>query len=261
MGERDLHRDLPAPYVSPWSLLARDLGAVLASQRLAIWSLWRRNRQGLLPLPLFWPSSAAALFWPLLLGLLLAALLLWSRLPSPRMPSTAVEQPAVEQIANEQIANEQLDGVGAAAGMSLPGPNGVQGEDPVTVPLPAATSLEDDPDRSQDQGDGDGEEELPPPPPSHLDPFADRDPGALLGDARVEEDSRLLVLVLPRGWRGEPPEERQRLAQLWRDRALDLGYERLVLEDGEARQLAHSARVGSGMILLASPQPADVRGS
>lgn len=246
MGERDLHRDLPAPYVSPWSLLARDLGAVLASQRLAIWSLWRRNRQGLLPLPLFWPSSVAALFWPLLLGLLLAALLLLSRLPSPRVPSTAVEQ---------------LDGVGAAAGMSLPGPNGVQGEDPVPVPLPAARSLEDDPDRSQDQGDGDGEEELPPPPPSHLDPFADRDPGALLGDARVDEDSRLLVLVLPRGWRGEPPEERQRLAQLWRDRALDLGYERLVLEDGDARQLAHSARVGSGMILLASPQPADVRGS
>ncbi len=68
---------LPAPYRSPWSALAEALSAVAADLRLALQRLWRRNREGDLSVPGFWPQGLAPLFWPLLLSallLLLAAL-------------------------------------------------------------------------------------------------------------------------------------------------------------------------------------------
>jgi hypothetical protein len=69
--------DLPAPYRSPWRSLAEALQAVAAAVLLKGRELWRRNHQGQLPLPRFWPRPLAALFWPLLLALaMLAALLL-----------------------------------------------------------------------------------------------------------------------------------------------------------------------------------------
>ncbi|MFM7514365.1 MAG: hypothetical protein ACKO3F_13620, partial [Cyanobium sp.] len=74
LRDRPDGEDLPAAYVNPWGLLRRDLGAVLASMRLDLWQLWRRNRQGDLPRPAFWPQSLAAGFWPLLLALLLSLL-------------------------------------------------------------------------------------------------------------------------------------------------------------------------------------------
>jgi hypothetical protein len=53
-------------------LLQRDLIAVLASLRLRIQELWRRNGEGDLSVPGFWPQALAPLFWPLLLALALA---------------------------------------------------------------------------------------------------------------------------------------------------------------------------------------------
>ena len=66
--------NLPAPYRSPWSLLAADLVAVGADLVLRWRELWRRDRQGQLPCPRFWPASMAASFWPLALVLALALL-------------------------------------------------------------------------------------------------------------------------------------------------------------------------------------------
>ena len=66
--------NLPAPYRSPWSLLAADLVAVGSDLVLRWRELWRRNRQGQLPCPRFWPASMAASFWPLALVLALALL-------------------------------------------------------------------------------------------------------------------------------------------------------------------------------------------
>ena len=68
-------RDLPAPYVSPWRLLRQDLVALLASLRLKLQELWRRNAYGDLPRPVFWPDRLAVAFWPLLVALMLALLL------------------------------------------------------------------------------------------------------------------------------------------------------------------------------------------
>ena len=67
---------LPAPYNSPWKALGQDLRAVSADLRLRSQELWRRNREGDLSVPAFWPEPFAALFWPVLLGFGLAVLIL-----------------------------------------------------------------------------------------------------------------------------------------------------------------------------------------
>ena len=64
--------NLPAPYVSPWREFGRNLRALAADLRLRIQELWRRNGEGDLPQPGFWPRQLAAFFWPALLVLLLA---------------------------------------------------------------------------------------------------------------------------------------------------------------------------------------------
>lgn len=99
-------RNLPAPYVSPWRLLRQDLRAVLASLRLKLHELWRRNAAGELPRPSFWPRRLAAWFLPLLLGVLLALALAVIGLglafstsrpePSSQAPPSAVVPPMPE---------------------------------------------------------------------------------------------------------------------------------------------------------------------
>ncbi|MEB3157427.1 MAG: hypothetical protein VKO26_08345, partial [Cyanobacteriota bacterium] len=71
-GEPDHGSDLPAPYRSPWRGLAESLGSVSADLRLTLRRLWRRNREGELPCPGFWPAALAGWFWPLALLLLVA---------------------------------------------------------------------------------------------------------------------------------------------------------------------------------------------
>ena len=66
--------NLPAPYVSPWKELARNLQALWADLGLRIRELWRRNSEGDLSVPGFWPADLAPLFWPVLLALSLALL-------------------------------------------------------------------------------------------------------------------------------------------------------------------------------------------
>jgi len=65
LGRDQSGADLPAPYRSPWLALGGDLLAVAADLRLRGRELWRRNRNGELPYPKFWPASLAAGFWPL----------------------------------------------------------------------------------------------------------------------------------------------------------------------------------------------------
>ena len=68
---RERSRELPVPYVSPWIEFGRNLRALIADLRLNIQAIWRRNREGDLSVPAFWPSRFTSLFWPLLLVLLL----------------------------------------------------------------------------------------------------------------------------------------------------------------------------------------------
>ena len=69
-------RSLPAPYQSPWETLRQDLRAAAADLRLRVQELWRRNREGDLSTPGFWPQDLAPLFWPVLLVALLLVLIL-----------------------------------------------------------------------------------------------------------------------------------------------------------------------------------------
>ena len=64
-------RSLPAPYQSPWEALREDIPAAVADLRLRLQELWRRNREGDLSTPGFWPTDLAPLFWPVVLALML----------------------------------------------------------------------------------------------------------------------------------------------------------------------------------------------
>ncbi|MFO8236789.1 MAG: hypothetical protein R6U00_00760, partial [Prochlorococcaceae cyanobacterium] len=90
-------RDLPAPYQNPWMLLGRDLRALLATARLRGWELARRNRQGDLAVPAFWPRELRPWFWPLVFSLTLALLVLvapWlpGRFPQGQQPHQALRE-------------------------------------------------------------------------------------------------------------------------------------------------------------------------
>jgi hypothetical protein len=102
---------LPAPYQDPFSRLAEDLRAVVASLRLRLRELWRRNRQGDLARPGFWPRDLAPLYWPLLLscGLLLLVLLPWQLarlLPQRPAPPTSLISPNADAITSDAIAGD-----------------------------------------------------------------------------------------------------------------------------------------------------------
>ncbi|MFM7239636.1 MAG: hypothetical protein ACKOZN_08590 [Cyanobium sp.] len=236
LRDRPDGEDLPAAYVNPWGLLRRDLGAVLASMRLELWQLWRRNRQGDLPRPAFWPQSLAAGFWPLLLALLLSLLVAaaWGLGRSAPQAHAAEVSVAVERPVDELFAEPP----------SM--------EQPIAEQPPAEQSPVEELPAEQPPEIA----ELPPPDPL-LKAFADVPGGGLLGAARLREPDGDLELVLdPTGWQALPTAERQALAEQWQLRAESLGSGRLWLLDSQGTALARSARVGSGMILLAPASPA-----
>ncbi|MEA5390362.1 hypothetical protein VB738_03710 [Cyanobium gracile UHCC 0139] len=215
--------DLPVPYASPWGRLGQALRAVLASLRLKLRELWRRNGEGDLSVPGFWPQGLAPLFWPLLLAALLALLLalggqIWRGLSHRADPAGGTAPPLV-----------------APAPPSPPAPPMPPSPEPAPV-LPAPVA------------------EPKPPPALELDPLlallADDDPQHLIASAHPEPAEGRLVLTMAPSYAGLAPASRSRWAERWQERARGLGYERLELVDGQGRLLARGALVGSGMILL-----------
>ena len=85
--------NLPAPYVSPWKDLARNLRALWADLGLRARELWRRNREGDLSVPAFWPSDLAPLFWPLVLAFSFALLVSAGVQLNALRPSANAETP------------------------------------------------------------------------------------------------------------------------------------------------------------------------
>ena len=219
--------DLPAPYASPWGQLGTAARAVLASLRLKLRELWRRNREGDLSVPGFWPQGLAPLFWPMLLALALAlAGQVWRGLsqrsvqPPAGAPDSAVLAPAPQEAP------------AAAAPVS-----------PTTPPVAVAPPMV----------------ETKPPAPAaapalELDPLlallAQDDPDHLIASAHPVPAEGRLVLSMATTYTALTPASRRRWAERWQQRALALGYERLELVDGQERLLARRALVGSGMILL-----------
>jgi len=278
--------DLPAPYRSPWRSLAEALRAVAAASLLKGRELWRRNHQGQLPLPRFWPRPLAVLFWPLLLALValivlvaLVALLLAVRLPAlpPRSLAAAAPGPA----ASLTIApSPPAPGVAAPSGQRRP---------PAEAPPPTAGELQGGAEQgSAAQG---GEERRraagraaagPPgrsspvlasseaaaapagapeaehpvaPPPLQLDPLlallSDREDRDLLQAAQPDPSAALLRLRLSERADALSDQALLERAARWQQRALAAGYERLELVAASGDLRARQALVGSGMILLA----------
>ena len=220
--------NLPAPYVSPWREFARNLRSMAADLRLRIQEIWRRNREGDLSVPGFWPQGLAPWFWPLILVLLLGLVVL---LPGRFTRSRAGDLPGV--VVPPVQSSEPLS---ASASASTP--------DSASPAEPSAQTVAE-----------------PPPAVPPLDPLLEllQEPDAasqLLVSARPDGQALQLVLELSDRWSALPLAMRKQLAEDWQQRSSELGYEQLTLVDAADRLLGRSARVGVGMILYDIPAPA-----
>ncbi len=98
--------------------------------------------------------------------------------------------------------------------------------------------------------------DLPPPLPAPRledqlrEAFNAADPEPLVVRVDPEPAASLLRLFLANTFRQLPEPRRQLLAERWQQQAASLGYERLELQDQQARLLGRTALVGQGMVLL-----------
>lgn len=238
--------DLPAPYRSPWRLLARDLRAVAASLVLKLREMWRRNASADLPRPRFWPAAAAPLFWPLVLVMALALPWLGWRLlaPSPLPPEAAAGQ-AVETGAGDgpgpALEQETTPEREPAPAAGAPPPR----QEPAGIPAEAPVEI---------QADVQAEAPLEAPQAPPVDPLLERLEGnrqeALIASTASDPARGRLRLILTPAFSALERETRQRRAEGWRRLAEEIGYERLELIDEAGVLLGRTALVGSGMILL-----------
>ena len=112
--------NLPAPYVSPWKEFARNLRALWADLGLRGQELWRRNREGDLSVPGFWPNNLLFWFWPAVLVLVLAALV---------SAGVLLMQPPMEPVSPSQPPPVAI--------RELPAPDPIPEEEPVVI-IPGA---------------------------------------------------------------------------------------------------------------------------
>ena len=240
--------NLPAPYVSPWKDLARNVQALWADLGLRVRELWRRNREGDLSVPAFWPVELTPLFWPVLLAIVLAlAVSVALKLNHLRAPA----QPEVEQSASqtqdqvrttESVLPKQLKGLSA-----LQTPIGEIPAIETSLPDELVTPVEMD--------------DAQPPVALQLDPLLDllldgSAPEGVLNEARPDPADNRLVLCVTEAWWTLGDLQRSDLAKTWQERSRQLGYSELQLVNVQDRLLARSARVGDGMILFNNVPPA-----
>ena len=222
---------LPVPWSSPWKQLrqdlARDLPAVGSASVLRLRELWRRNREGDLSVPGFWPQALSAWFWPLLLAVALSLLslpLLLGRGPTPA-PAVVLVQP----LPVEQQLQQAFE----------PTP-------PAPQPLPAA---EPEVDLLP----------LPAEPLVSLDPLLalleEGSTADLIASIHPLPDQGVLELTPSDGFAALSTSARQQQADHWLDLSRSIGYDNLQLVDATGKLVGRSAQVGEGMILwnLANP--------
>lgn len=210
---------LPAPYRSPWRELAANLRAVVADLRLRLQELVRRNGEGALPLPPFWPNTLASAFWPIVLALLVVLVVLLVLLGRGPMEHEPAQQEVPPPIATAEAPPAEAPPAEAP-------PVEARSE-----PLPAAE-----------------------PEPSPLEAlFVRPESDGLIVAVRDDSATDQLVLVLGPAWNQLAEPERQRRSRRWQERAEALGYGHLCLEDTQGRPLGRTAAVGQGMVLLQPP--------
>jgi len=245
--------DLPAPYQSPWRRLGSDLRDVLASLRLRLWELLRRNRQGDLWRPRPWPNALAPLFWPLVLGgLLLVPLAVGGRLARDPAPPAALASPAgPDRSSSAPVAPDPLLADPLAPAPLGPAAEELAPEEPAPVGTPPVALVPVLPAAMAPASEA--PESLVPPTPPLLSALADTPGAELLSDARDEPARALLVLQVGLAYGALPAPERTERVQAWWQRAQELGYERLELLGPGNGLLARSALVGGGLVLYEPP--------
>ncbi|MEN9877101.1 MAG: hypothetical protein RLZZ158_140 [Cyanobacteriota bacterium] len=259
---------LPVAYRSPWeqlrSDLGRDLPAVGASVALRLRELWRRNREGDLSVPGFWPLAWTPLFWPVLALLVLLSLGVLLRLPlqshGPGASPSAAEIPGLplptplaaertpfgsgasaleinesgpsETVANPAGANQLAESLagGAAPGFSKPIPLG-----PADPPENASVA---------------GPQLVP-----LLALLEAKEGAAMVGSIHPVASQGLLQLIPSAAFFELPSGQQQGQANGWQQQSRNLGYDRLELRSVGGQLLGRSALVGEGMILWSTPQP------
>ena len=216
---------LPVPWSSPWKQLrqdlARDLPAVGSTSLLRLRELWRRNREGDLSVPAFWPQALSSWFWPLLLALALSVLslpLLLGR-ANEALPPVVVEQPLpVEQQVQQAFEPPQ------------PQPEPLPAVEPVMGPLP-----------------------LPAEPLVSLDPLLalleEGSTADLIASIHPLPDQGVLELTPRDGFASLSTSARQQQADHWLELSRSIGYDNLQLVDATGKLVGRSAQVGEGMIL------------
>ena len=264
--------DLPAPYEDPWLRLAIDLRAVVASLRLRLRELWRRNAQADLPRPAAWPARLAPLFWPLVGGAALALVLALVVAVGPRLAGgfarvgapPAAPRPELPAAGGDPLDLNRLDSRDPgpeAPGSSLPS---LLPELAPTIPEIAAETLAPMADSPAfgppEAGGADTTSQVlgplspatEPVEPTLLGELVGDDPPSWILDLEARPADSLLRLRLDGGFRSLERAAQRDLANTWLGRSRALGYERLELLDRHDQLLARTARVGSGMILLDS---------
>ena len=222
---------LPVPWSSPWKQLrqdlARDLPAVGSASVLRLRELWRRNREGDLSVPGFWPQALSAWFWPLLLAVALSLLslpLLLGRGPTPA-PAVVLEKP----LPVEQQLQQAFE-------PTPPAPQPLPAAEPEVNPLP-----------------------LPAEPLVSLDPLLalleEGSTADLIASIHPLPDQGVLELTPSDGFAALSTSARQQQADHWLDLSRSIGYDNLQLVDATGKLVGRSAQVGEGMILwnLANP--------
>ena len=222
---------LPVLWSSPWKQLrqdlARDLPAVGSASVLRLRELWRRNREGDLSVPGFWPQALSAWFWPLLLAVALSLLslpLLLGRGTTPA-PAVVLEQP----LPVEQQLQQAFE-------PTPPAPQPLPAAEPEVDPLP-----------------------LPAEPLVSLDPLLalleEGSTADLIASIHPLPDQGVLELTPGDGFASLSTSARQQQADHWLDLSRSIGYDNLQLVDATGKLVGRSAQVGEGMILwnLANP--------
>ena len=237
--------DLPAPYRNPWIALGDDLQAVRADLGLRVQELWRRNGEGSLPRPRWWPTELGPLFWPLLLAAV-AALVIAAGLAAQRWQESRALPPSPMAVAESAPAREaERPRAPALEPQADPEPERPL-EDDGLAPVEPSTGL-------------DAQAPPEPAPPPAADPLTSLlqrpEANGLILAATAEPASATLTLQVRSTFLGLSAPEQQRRADQWQQWAQDLGYDHLLLHDSGSGLLARDALVGTGMIVLTSPRP------
>lgn len=259
---------LPAPYAPPWQRLGEDGVALLAWLGLKVRELWRRNGEGGLPVPPFWPRRGRRLFWPLVLaGVLSLALALgraWLARPAAGPlagPGGLADQTAARPEASpEPLAQENPPtAMPAPAGDSAPVRDRSAGPAPSPLQTPESSALEELSDAPA------LEEAAEVPAAETFETPADMEANRLRAQWSADDSDQLiaalspdpaaltLTLQLNASFLALPAAQRQRWAERWQQRANASGYSHLRLCDGQRRLLGRDALVGGGMLLLEPP--------